>query len=167
MAPGVIMLKLKVVAAVIAAGAVVGVVWASAQQREGALTAMDYVEIQQLYASLARGLDSGEANGYAFARTFVADGVQGSLVGQKALAEFAQNWHENRNGANVRHSTSNLIVTRTPEGATASAYLLMLNVEQRPPTIFGTASEEDALVKTSDGWRFKHRTIHSDTAAPR
>jgi hypothetical protein len=161
------MARVKLVAAGIAAVAVLGVVWASAQQRDGALTALDYAEIQQLYASLARGLDSGEANGDAFARNFVADGVQGSLVGQKALAEFAQNWHEKRNGANVRHSTSNLIITRTPEGATASAYLLMLNVEQRPPTIFATASEEDALVKTSDGWRFKRRTIRSDSSAPR
>jgi hypothetical protein len=164
------MLKLKVVAVVLAVLGAASAVWGYAQQRDSGaavLTAQDFVEIQQLYASLARGLDTADANGYAFARNFVPDGVQGSLVGQKALAEFAQNWHDKRNGANVRHSTSNLLVTRTPEGATVTAYLLMLNVEQRPATIFGTASEEDALVKTSDGWRFKQRTIRSDAGAPR
>jgi hypothetical protein len=148
------------VASIVVAGAVLG----RAQQKDavGTVTAQDFIEIQQLYATLARGLDSGGDNGYAFARVFVPDGVQGRLAGQKALAEFANTWHTERNGANVRHSISNLTVTRSSEGATGSAYLLMLNVGDKPPTIFGTASEDDALVKTADGWRFKSRTIHPD-----
>jgi hypothetical protein len=163
------MLKRNAVALAIAAVGLIGVVWTHAQSRSSsvAFTPQDFIDIQQLYASLARGLDSADANGYAFARNFVADGVQGSLVGQKALADFAQNWHENRNGANIRHSTSNLIITPTADGATASAYLLMLNVGEKPATVFGTASEEDLLVKTPEGWRFKKRTIRADTVAPR
>jgi hypothetical protein len=142
-------------------------VHAQSQNTSGALTTQDYIEIQQLYASLARGLDSAEADGYTFAKSFIADGVQGSLIGQKALAEFAVNWHERRNGANVRHSTSNLVITPTPEGANASAYLLMLNVGERPITVFGTASENDVLVKTPQGWRFKTRSIRPDAPLAR
>jgi actinorhodin biosynthesis protein ActVIA len=162
------MLKRKVVGFVIAAACAVAVASGHAQERSGSvvLTTQDYLDIHQLYASLARGLDSAEGSGYAFARNFVADGVQGKLVGHKALAEFAQNWHDNRNGKNIRHSTSNLIITPTPEGAAVSAYLLMLNVGEKPATIFGTASEEDIVVKTPEGWRFKIRAIRADTAAP-
>ena len=162
------MMKWNVVV-LVAAAVAAGAGWGYAQQRSGSAlaTPQDYVAIQQLYASLARGLDSADANGDAFARNFTADGVQGSsLRGQKALAEFAQNWHNKRNGANVRHMTANLIITPTPEGAAVSAYLLMLNVGDKPATIFGTASEDDTLVKTSDGWRFKTRVIHPDSAAP-
>ena len=163
------MLKRTIVPLIVAIGMVgVGL---GAQQRidsdRAPLTPQDYLDIQQLYASLARGLDSGDANGYAFARNFVADGVQGNLIGQKALAEFAQTWHERRNGANIRHSISNLVIIRTAEGASVSAYLLMLNVGEKPATIYGTAVENDVLVKTSDGWRFKQRAIHADNAAIR
>lgn len=162
-------MKWNIVVLVAAAIAAAGVGRGYAQQRSASAlaTPQDYVDIQQLYASLARGLDTADANGYAFARNFVADGVQGSLTGQPALAEFAKNWHDKRNGANVRHWTANLIITPRGEGAAVSAYLLMLNVADKPATIFGTAFEEDTLVKTSEGWRFKTRVIHADTAAPR
>src|SRR5262245_42328556 len=110
------MLKSKA-AALCLSIAVVGAVWAHAQQKAGALklTADDYIEIQQLYANYAHALDKGE--GARFAATFVMDGEFTSgrgpgkakddrtpLKGTEGLARMGSN-------GGSRHFTANLVIT--------------------------------------------------------
>jgi hypothetical protein len=135
-----------------------------AQPRKGALTAEDYVEIQQLYAQYNNAIDSGDAEGYA--ATFIPEGVFNAFNGHEALVNFIHTWRDRMNGANLRHWNSNLLITGTPEGANGSVYLLLVNVGVRPPAISAAAKYDDQLVKTAQGWRFKKRVTKSEGPPP-
>jgi hypothetical protein len=128
------------------------------------LTADDYVEIQQLYASYAHALDKGER----FASTFVLDGEftggrgpgRGSEVRTPAKGKDALFKMGSRGGS--RHFTANLVITPTAEGAKGSVYLLLFNARNVPATIVETAIYDDTLVKTPQGWRFHRRVVWRD-----
>src|SRR5712692_7784312 len=100
------------------------------------LTADDYIEIQQLYASYAHALDKGE--GERFASTFVVEGeftggrgpgrgseARNPIKGKDALLTMGS-----RGG--LRHFNANLVITPTPEGAKGSVYLLLFNARNIP-----------------------------------
>lgn len=145
-----------------------GAVWLRAQQKQAAagFTAQDYIEIQQLYASYARGLDL--AWGDRFAATFTPDGefTRGRPAGKatEARTPLKGTAALTRMGSvgGLRHFTTNLIITPTPEGADGSCYLLLFDVKNIPATITETAIYEDKLVKTKDGWRFSKRVVWRD-----
>ena len=145
---------------------IAGVVYA---QRSGSsLTSQDLVEIQQLYARYNHAIDSGVADGMGWARTFTADGEfpAGKATGHTALAEFAKGFHTK--SPTMRHWNTNLMITPSPGGASGSVYLLLVDVggEGKPPTIRTAATYVDDLVKTSEGWRFKKRTIIGGSTMP-
>ena len=83
---------------------VCGTTLAYAQKAAAALTAQDFVEIQQLYAKYNWTLDAGDAEGYA--STFTADGVFNNNVGHDAIVKFAETFHAGL-GAHVRHWNTN------------------------------------------------------------
>ncbi len=144
------------------------VLWAGAAsaQRAAALTAMDYIEIQQLYARYNEAIDSGDADAYA--DTFTADGAFNTFKGRDGLIDFIAQWTGRMNGGSRRHWNTNLVITPAPGGASGSVYLMLLDVSVRPPAIASTAKYSDTLVKTPQGWRFKTRTTRADPApAPR
>jgi hypothetical protein len=134
----------------------------SAQSRK--LSADDYVEIQQLYAQYNNAIDSGDAEGYA--GTFIPEGVFNTFNGHDALVGFIHRWRDNMKGANMRHWNSNLLITATPDGASGSVYLLLVDVSVRPPVIATAAKYEDQLVKTPQGWRFKKRVTKAEGPPP-
>ena len=135
----------------------------SAQHKSGKLSAEDYVEIQQLYARYNNAIDSGDAEAYA--DTFVPDGTFNTFTGREALVGFIHSWREKMNGANRRHWNSNLLINATPEGASGSVYLLLIDVGVRPPVIAAAAKYDDQLVRTPQGWRFKKRTTKAEAPA--
>jgi hypothetical protein len=85
----VVALGLSLIAAGICPGA--------AQQKEGAgaLSALDYAQIQQLYASYNRAVDFGDADGRDYAVLYVPDGVFVNVVPAKAGAcqPSSSPWH--------------------------------------------------------------------------
>src|SRR5215510_14152019 len=54
-------------------------------QKPMTLSAMDYVEIQQLVAKYAKYIDSCSNNGYDYADLFTADGIFLPIVGGKPI----------------------------------------------------------------------------------
>jgi ketosteroid isomerase-like protein len=138
---------------------------AAAVQAEG-LSTQDHVEIQQLYARYNQAIDNCDADGWA--STFTPDGVFQRFTGREALVGFIKQWCEKMNGADRRHWNSNLVLTPTGEGASGSVLLMLLDVSTRPAKIASTGTYNDALVRTSEGWRFKTRMIKGDAppAAP-
>jgi hypothetical protein len=120
------------------------------------LTALDYLEIQQLYARYNFAIDGSDAQAYA--ALFVPDGSFNTYTGHDALVAFIKG----RTNANLRHWNTNLMITGTPEGASASVYLMLLDVGVNPPVVTRAARYEDTLVKTADGWRFKKRSTKAD-----
>ena len=140
-----------------------GATLAYAQKAGAALTAQDFVEIQQLYAKYNWTLDAGDAEGYA--STFTADGVFNNNVGHDAIVKFADTFHAGL-GAHVRHWNTNLMITPTADGAHGQVYLVLVDFANKPATIATSASYSDDLVKTAQGWRFKKRATKGDVAPP-
>lgn len=126
------------------------------------LTALDYVQIEQLYAHYAHYLDT--ADGEKFAGLFTPDGVfitnkpgYGNITGRKALAAFAAKAGAPPPIVRAGHSTTTVMIDPAPGGATGSAYLMA-----------GTGADQgyvytDTFVKTAEGWRFKTREVRQNT----
>jgi hypothetical protein len=127
---------------------------------QGSLTAQDRAEIQELSAKYARSLGSCAAEEYAdlFAPEtgYFASNIRGEVVGRERLMALVRS---------ERHCTS-----PAPQGSAAT------NASPRPvPTVaiemtstgpVGRADlgakvgqYDDEYVKTSNGWRFKSRTV--------
>ena len=158
------MTRNKLTAFVAAALLIGGATLSYAQRTKSSLTADDYIEIQQLYAQYNDAIDSGDAEGYA--ATFIPEGVFNGFQGHDALVGFIHRWRENMKGGNMRHWNTNLAIKGTPEGASGSVYLMLLDVSARPPVIASAAKYEDELVKTSEGWRFKKRVTKGEGPPP-
>ena len=126
------------------------------------LTALDYIQIEQLYAHYAHYRDM--ADGARFAGLFTPDGVfitnkpgYGNIKGRKALADFAAKAGAPPPIVRAAHSTTTVMIDPAPGGATGSAYLMA-----------GTGADQgyvytDHFVKTAEGWRFKTRDVRQNT----
>jgi uncharacterized protein (TIGR02246 family) len=126
----------------------------------GGLSAQDYAEIQQLYATYNIAIDNGDAEGWA--AKFTPDGTFNTFVGHDALVGFVKMWREKLNGASLKHWNNNLQITGNGKEASAFVYLMLVDVTTKPISIVHTGTYTDSLVKTPDGWRFKKRTTKAD-----
>jgi len=124
------------------------------------LTTQDYVDIEQLYATYNHAIDSGD--GEAWAATFTPDGTFNKFSGHDQLVGFIQQWKEKMNGGNRRHWNTNLRIEPSKDGASASVFLMLVDVGTKPPSIVATGMYNDTLVKTAGGWRFKTRQTKMD-----
>jgi hypothetical protein len=140
---------------------VAGGAWTYAQSGGTlALTAQDYIDIQQLYGRYNWAIDAGDVEGYV--ALYTPDGSFNTFNGADGLRTFMKN----RQGGTRRHWNSNLVITPSPEGASGKVYLALVDVGLKPPAISSAARYEDRLVKTAGGWRFKKRQTSPDPAAP-
>jgi len=123
-----------------------GILWAllaaaasqAAAKDAAPLTALDYIEIQQLVNRYAFAIDNCTNNGYDYADLYTPDGVfywgvgSRKSVGREELAEAAgggKNGCKKIERATVEnpvatHTTVNLIIEPSPEGATGKSYLM-------------------------------------------
>ena len=136
------------------------------RQRTGtpsALTAIDYLEIQQLVASYGHALDNGLAqtdNGPAYAGLFTPDGVAfRRLKGFEPLAAIAR--AQPHGPKYSRHFLMNVTIAPSPEGATGEQYLVVIDPPEggNPGRLFLGGHYEDIYAKTAEGWRYKSRTL--------
>jgi hypothetical protein len=135
---------------------------AQQQRARGSLTALDYAEIQQLYGRYAIGFDSG--NGEMFARAFASDATfqapNNVIAGRDKLAEFAARPRADKGPTNVRHVVASTTIEPSAEGATGTAYVLLVTIGEsgKASTLTGGGIYRDTFVKTAEGWRIKTRT---------
>lgn len=131
-----------------------------------AVSADDYVEIQQLYHRYCHALDMG--TGEAFAACFTPDGEftggrgPGKAADDRTPRKGTAALTQMGNTSGTRHFTANLVVTRTPEGAKGSCYLLLYSARSTPDAWVEIAIYNDWLVKTAQGWKFKKRVVWRD-----
>jgi len=144
-----------------------------------ALTALDYIEIQQLVSKYARAIDTCSNNGYDYADLFTADGVfasdqDGKAIdrarGREKLAEVSGGGSRGCKNVGwivqgVKHLYVNHIITPTADGATGTVDMLMIGLDKDPNKIRHEGYYEDTYVRTPQGWRFKSR-IHHVPARP-
>lgn len=131
-----------------------------AQRSSGsALSAEDYVEIQQLMARFAHALDTAANDGQMFADLFAPDGAFGAATGRAQLASLARNGRASRAGA--RHFATNVIIRPSAQGATGTQYEILFEIgkDGKQSTIASTGRYEDTYVKTPQGWRFQKREL--------
>ncbi len=154
--------QLAVVVGIAVTVGAVAIGMAGAQQRgtPRALSTQDILDIQQLGARYAYGLDTGADNGYYYANVFMPDGSFGTTVGREKLAELAREGGGRLKSRGYQHIVTNVIVEPTPEGAKGSQYIQVLTVggNGKPPMIDHGGRYEDVYVKTTEGWRIKSRT---------
>ena len=107
---------------------------AGAKEGMSSLTALDYVQIEQLYAHYNHYVDSGKDDGRAYASLFTPDGEfntnlpsLGTLRGTEELAALARNAGSPPPAVKAAHHAVNIMIDPSPEGATGSAYLLMIS----------------------------------------
>jgi hypothetical protein len=139
------------------------------------LTALDYIEIQQLVAKYARAIDTCSNNGYDYADLFTPDGAfvpsfdgkpGAPIQGRERLAEVSGGGSRGCKNVGwivqgVRHLYVNHIITPTAEGAMGTVDMLMIGLGGDPNKIEYDGYYEDTYVKTAKGWRFKQRVHHA------
>ena len=144
-------------------------------QKPVELTALDYIQIQQLVAKYARAIDTCSNNGYDYADLYTPDGVFLPMVngksvpgiqGREKLAEVSGGgskgcknvpWIEQ----GVHHIYVNHIITATRDGAIGTVDMMMIGLDGDPNKIESDGYYDDVYVKTAQGWRFKQRTHHA------
>jgi hypothetical protein len=139
------------------------------------LTALDYIQIQQLVAKYAQYIDTCSNNGYDYADLFAADGFfapfQNGEIGRKAqgreaLAKVSGGGPDGCTGAGwirqgVHHMYVNHIINPAPGGATGQVNMLMIGLGGDKNKIEHDGYYEDTYVKTPQGWRFGSRVHHA------
>jgi hypothetical protein len=144
---------------------------AALAQKPMTLTAMDYVEIQQLVAKYAKYIDSCSNNGYDYADLYTPDGAfvpvingkaANGIQGREKLAEVSGGGSRGCKNVGwiqqgVRHLYPNHVIEPTPEGAKGTVDMLMIGLGGDPNKIQYDGHYEDIYVKTPNGWRFKER----------
>jgi len=165
------MSKVYMLTAITVVVSFVSLLWAAqpgSRASESTLTGQDYEEIKALYARYNQGSDFRDAELFlsAFANDAVMTRGGRDIVGMAALrAERAERYAGQTGDAGRRHHNGSFIITPTAEGAKARAYYLLLDVTSRPPTMVASGYYDDVFKRTPDGWRIRHRTLHSDGGA--
>jgi hypothetical protein len=136
----------------------------NAPTKQTTLTALDYLEIEQLVSSYGHALDSGYGtgeNGEAYANLYTPDAAFAGAAGHDQLAALAR--AQPRGPDYVRHYLTNHVIEPTADGVRGKQYLVVFDVNEKgePGSIYLGGHYEDTYVKTPDGWRFKTRLLVS------
>lgn len=139
------------------------------------LTALDYIEIQQLVARYTQAIDTCSNSGYDYADLFTEDGFFAPFTngeigkksqGREALARVSGGGANGCTGAGwirqgVHHLYVNHIITPIADGATGTVNMLMIGLGGDKNKIEHDGYYEDTYVKTPQGWKFKSRVHHA------
>lgn len=143
-------------------------------QEKSHLTALDYVEIQQIANRYGQYIDTCSNNGYDYADLYTPDGVfvdnfteegfsKGGLTratGREQLAAAAGGGSlgcKNVGWKDWSHIMVNHVIEPSPQGATGRVWSIVIG-EKGPRDTQRFGGYEDVYVKTSAGWRIAKRT---------
>ncbi len=137
--------------------------------KQSTLTALDYIQIEQLVSSYGHALDSGYGtgeNGETYANLYTPDAEFAGASGHDQLAALAR--AQPRGPDYVRHYLTNHVIEPTPEGARGKQYLVVFDISEKgePGSIYLGGHYEDTYVKTPGGWRFKTRRLFPARPGP-
>jgi SnoaL-like domain len=132
------------------------------------LTALDYMEIQQLNYKYAFALDTCSNHGEDYANLYTDDGVfivglNGmEYKGHAKLVEAAggPTCERLKRLPHQSHTTENLVIEASPEGATGKSYLVYPGDQgKRGDADFDghVGGYQDVYARTPKGWRIKSR----------
>jgi hypothetical protein len=122
-----------------------------------ALTALDYVQIQQLVVTAQFGLFSGADEGRMYSGVFTPTGTFDGQTGTAALTAYAKGGR-----TDGRSLVTNIIIQPTAQGASGRHYefkLKFLKDQNEPVALDTTGRYDDDFVKTPAGWRIQKRVF--------
>jgi SnoaL-like domain len=126
-----------------------------------ALTAEDYIGIQDLVARYPFALDGDVDGGTSYANLFTPDAVfrQPLTEGREKLSALAM--AQPHGPEYARHFITNHVIDAAAGGATGKEYLVVVDIDApgKPGKVFLVGHYDDTYAKTADGWRFKTRTF--------
>ena len=139
------------------------------------LSALDYLEIEQLVYRYGYALDTGADNGFAYADLCAPDATftgtnQGpsgrSYQGRDRLAALARG---GKRGPNfVSHYVMNVVIEPAPGGAVGRTYVGILDIGNggngAKSRVDHGGLYNDVYVETPQGWRFKSRSYFESTS---
>ncbi len=139
------------------------------------LTALDYLEIEQLVYRYGYALDTGADNGFAYADLYADDATftgtnQGpsgrTYQGRERLAALARG---GKRGPNfMSHWVTNVVVEPAPGGAIGKTYVGIFDIGNggngAKSRVDHGGIYNDVYVKTPKGWRFKSRSFFESTS---
>ena len=157
---------------------VVGFSGTSAQQPTSptpVLTALDYLEIEQLAYRYGYALDTGADNGSGYADLYADDATftgtnQGpsgrTYQGRERLAALARG---GKRGPNfMSHWVTNVVIEPAPGGAIGKTYVGIFDIGNggngAKSRVDHGGLYNDVYVKTPQGWRFKSRSFFESTS---
>ena len=140
-----------------------------------ALTALDYLEIEQLVYRYGYALDTGADNGFAYADLYADDATftgtnQGpsgrTYQGRERLAALARG---GKRGPNfMSHWVTNVVIEPAPGGAIGKTYVGIFDIGNggngAKSRVDHGGLYNDVYVKTPKGWRFKSRSFFESTS---
>ncbi len=134
----------------------------------GGISALDYLEIQNLYSYY--NLMSDAADVEAYASCFTDDGVMESpeiginVTGRSDLVAHKERDKANRGGKYRRHWNGSIHLERLSDGSVRGrCYLVAYNGEPGDlPILADCGVYEDILVKVNGAWKFARRTLTMD-----
>ncbi len=157
---------------------VVGFSGTSAQQPTSptpVLTALDYLEIEQLVYRYGYALDTGADNGFAYADLYADDATftgtnQGpsgrTYQGRERLAALARGGRRSPNF--MSHWVTNVVIEPAPGGAIGKTYVGIFDIGNggngAKSRVDHGGIYNDVYVKTPQGWRFKSRSFFESTS---
>jgi hypothetical protein len=139
------------------------------------LTALDYLEIEQLVYRYGYALDTGADNGFAYADLYADDATftgtnQGPsgrrYQGRERLAALARG---GKRGPNfMSHWVTNVVIEPAPGGAIGKTYVGIFDIGNggngAKSRVDHGGIYNDVYVKTPQGWRFKSRSFFESTS---
>jgi len=139
------------------------------------LTALDYLEIEQLVYRYGYALDTGADNGFAYADLYADDATftgtnQGpsgrTYQGRERLAALARG---GKRGPNfMSHWVTNVVIEPAPGGAIGKTYVGIFDIGNggngAKSRVDHGGLYNDVYVKTPQGWRFKSRSYFESTS---
>jgi ketosteroid isomerase-like protein len=125
----------------------------------------DREQIHELYARYALAIDAGRYDewvGY-----FTEDGVfdssrMGRFEGREQLRRFTETYDRAREGGQIRHVISNVLVNIAGDTATGTCYLNLYITKNGKTEMIGVATYDDRLRKVNGRWVFQSRKVVMD-----
>ncbi len=134
------------------------------------LSAQDYVEIQNLYASYNHASDAGDADAYA--SCFTNDGIlrietlNVTVQGRENFVAFKRKDKEGRRGMYRRHWNGSLYLEKV-DANTARGRCYFQGFNGKPgslPTLGDVGVYEDTIVRVDGRWKFARRVLTMDAS---